>query len=236
MLSLYTFHAPLDRCGYLPDRRWRLRYEIVGQLTAAEYQGRLDAGWRRFGFSLFRPDCPKCQACRSLRVDAGRFRPSQSQRRAEKANADVRLEVGPPLVTDEKLALYDRFHAFQTELKGWPEHDPESPANYRTTFVQNPFPVEEWCYYLGDRLIGVGYVDPVPAGLSAVYFFYDPAERHRSPGTFNVLSVIRAAAARGLPWAYLGYFVEGCRSLEYKGRFRPNQVVGPDGAWRDFRM
>jgi hypothetical protein len=29
--------------------------------------------------------------------------------------------------------------------------------------------------------------------------------------------------------------VEGCRSLEYKGRFVPNQLRGGDGVWRDFR-
>ena len=28
---------------------------------------------------------------------------------------------------------------------------------------------------------------------------------------------------------YLGYFVEGCRSLEYKARFKPNLVLHADG-------
>ena len=50
-----------------------LRYEVVGALTPAEYADRLLAGWRRFGHSLFRPDCPACTACRSLRVDVARL-------------------------------------------------------------------------------------------------------------------------------------------------------------------
>jgi len=141
------------------------------------------------------------------------------------------LDIGPPDLTLAKLDLYDRFHAFQADAKGWPEHGPKDPADYLETFVNNPFPVEEWAYSVGDRLVGVGYVDRLPGGLSAIYFFYDPEERDRSLGTFNVLSVIRSAAARGLPHVYLGYYVEGCRSLEYKARFRPNEVLAPNGTW-----
>ena len=42
-------------------------------------------------------------------------------------------------------------------------------------------------------------------------------------------------AARGLPHLYLGYYVAGCPSLHYKANFTPNQILGPDGHWRDFR-
>jgi arginine-tRNA-protein transferase len=96
------------------------------------------------------------------------------------------------------------------------------------------FPTEEWCYDVGDRLVAVGYVDQLPDGLSAIYFFHDPGERHRSLGTFNVLALLAVARERRLPYVYLGYYVEGCRSLEYKGRFRPNEVLAPDGAWHPF--
>jgi arginine-tRNA-protein transferase len=235
MEPLFTFVSSPGRCGYLPDRVWQLRYEVVGQITPAEYAGRLKQGWRRFGYSLFRPECPRCRMCRTLRVPVDTFRPDRSQRRAWAANhGEVTVSVGEPAVTPEKLDLYDRFHAFQHQEKGWPAHDPETAADYASSFVDNPFPTEEWCYYLGDRLVGVGYMDALPEGLSAIYFFYDPDERHRSLGTFNVLSVIHGAAERRVPHVYLGYYVEGCRSLEYKGRFRPNEVLGPDGDWRPF--
>ena len=235
MESLFTFTSPPSQCGYLPDREWQLRYEVVGRITPAEYLDRMKQGWRRFGFSLFRPACDGCRMCRSVRVPVASFCPDRSQRRAWAANdGEVRVVVGPPTVTRAKLALYDKFHAFQHEAKGWPEHGPKSSADYAESFVENPFATLEWCYYLGDRLIGVGYVDRLPEGLSAIYFFYDPAERHRSLGTFNVLSVIRGAAGWGIPHVYLGYYVEGCRSLEYKARFRPNEVLDPDGEWVPF--
>src|SRR5262249_40865431 len=98
-----------------------------------------------------------------------------------------------------------------------------------------PFPTQEWCYYLGDRLVGVGYVDDLPGGLSAIYFYYDPDERGRSLGTWNVLSIIEHAARRGIPYVYLGYYVENSASMTYKARFVPNQLVGEDGQWRELR-
>jgi arginine-tRNA-protein transferase len=235
MESLFRFVAPPSPCGYLPDQLWRLEYEHVAALTAAEYMQRMREGWRRFGHMLFRPRCPACSACRSLRVVVDRFRPDRSQRRARRANeAVVQLRIAEPRVSRAKLLLYDRYHAFQSGQKGWPQHPAKDPDSYIDSFVFNPFPVEEWCYYVGRKLVGVGYVDALPAGLSAIYFYYDPEERGRSPGTWNVLRIIEEAAARGLPHAYLGYYVAGCPSLEYKSRFVPNEVLGPDGQWRAF--
>jgi arginine-tRNA-protein transferase len=242
MESLFHYVAAPSPCGYLPDRLWSLEYEYVRSMSTAEYLQRMLDGWRRFGTMLFRPACQSCTACRSLRVVVDRFRPDRGQRRARKANeGQVTLRVGKPSVTKAKLALYDRYHAYQSAAKGWPEHPAKDAASYVDSFVHHPFPVEEWCYYLGDRLVGVGYVDHLlpaglvaEAGLSAIYFFYDPDQRPRSLGTWNVLSLIDEAARRRLPYVYLGYYVEGCPSMSYKPRFAPNQVRDADGAWRDF--
>ena len=231
MQSLFTFTAPATPCGYLPGRDWRLRYEVVGELTAAEYERRLEAGWRKFGRMLFTTACPACTACRSLRVGVDTFRPSEGQRRAWRKNrADVTVTVGRPEVTAEKLALYDGFHAAQADRVGWPPKGGQAADAYAETFVENPFPVDEWCYRVGGKLVGVGYADRLPTSLSAVYFFHDPAEHKRSLGTFNVLTLLDAAAGWGLAWVYLGFMVEGCRSLEYKAKFRPHEVLA-GGAW-----
>lgn len=207
----------------------------VEDITAAEYAALLERGWRRFGRMLFRPRCAACQACQSLRVDVARFRPNRSQRRAGKLNIQqLDLLIGAPTVSPAKLRLYDRFHAFQAEHKGWPDHFYQDTDSYHASFVDNPEFTEEWCYYLKGRLVGVGYVDAVPRGMSAIYFVYDPDYRERSLGIWNVLNIIREANARGLPHVYLGYYVKGCGSLEYKANFRPNQILGAAGTWIDF--
>ncbi|WP_439627156.1 arginyltransferase [Gemmata sp.] len=235
MVSLLVYTPPPHPCSYLPDEQAQITYEFVAELSAAEYLDRLNKGWRRFGHSLFRPVCEACSECKSVRVPVATFKPDRSQRRALAANdGAVELLIRTPAVTQEKLDLYDRFHRFQHADKGWPRHAPETAAAYAESFVENPIPTEEWCYRLDGKLVGVGYVDLIPDGLSAIYFFHDPDQRDRSLGTFNVLSVIREAARRGLPHVYLGYYVAGCRSLEYKGRFRPSEVLTPDGRWQPF--
>jgi arginine-tRNA-protein transferase len=273
MDSLFRYVAAPTTCGYLPDRQWSLEYEYVTSMTAAEYLERMIEGWRHFGPMLFRPACAGCKACQSLRVPVNRFTLNRSQKRNAKLNQDVvELRIGPPSVNQTKLALYDRYHAFQAEKKGWPDHPAKDAASYNSSFVENPFPplgapslpgsVEEWTYYIDRQLVGVGYVDYLPAvpdlgarrrsdgrvplelsgsgeplggGLSAIYFFYEPAERQRGLGVWNVLSLIRMAAQRGLPYVYLGYYVDGCASMAYKPTFLPNQIRGEDGIWRDFR-
>ncbi len=235
MKSVLRFRAPPSTCGYLPDRVWRLEYEQVAVASPAEYMERLLHGWRRFGRMFFHPRCPGCKECRSLRVVVDDFQPDRSQRRCRKRNeSEVRLEIGEPSVSLAKLDLYDRYHAFQAEHKGWPEHPPRDPEDYFSSFVDNPFPTQEWRYYRADRLIAVGYVDDLPRGLSAIYFFYDPDERDRGLGTWNVLSLLEQARLRKLPHVYLGYYVADCPSMAYKVRFAPNQLLGLDGRWHDF--
>jgi leucyl-tRNA---protein transferase len=216
METLHRFIVAPSPCGYLPGERWRLEYELVADATAAEYLQRMLRGWRRFGATFFRPD--------------------RSQRRCRKANEGVvRLQIGVPSVTRAKLRLYDLYHAHQAEAKGWPQHPAKDAASYAASFADNPFPTQEWCYYVGDRLVGVGYVDDLPGALSAIYFFYDPDERHRSLGTWNVLQLLEQARARRLAYVYLGYYVAGCPSMAYKTRFVPNQLLAEDGHWHDFR-
>lgn len=236
MESLFRYVAPATTCGYLPDRRWSLEYELFGELSAAEYLQRMKEGWRRFGHTLFRPQCPGCQACQSIRVPVNHFRPNRSQRRCLALNADkIQLRISAPAVTRQKLQLYDRYHAFQAHAKGWPLHPAKDPDSYGDSFVVNPFVTEEWCLYFERKLVGVGYVDVVPDGMSAIYFFYDPDVRDRSLGTWNVLAIIAQARQRGLKHVYLGYYVAGCDSLEYKANFRPNEVLTPAGDWQPFR-
>jgi leucyl-tRNA---protein transferase len=219
-------------CNYLSDHTCEREYLCVRTMGPDEYMTFLLDGWRRFGHTVFRQICTGPGACRSLRVDVARFRADRSQRRTRKMNEGaVRLSIGTPAVTLEKLALFDQFHAERSEMRGW-THDPGDAEEYAKTFLVNPFPTQEWCYFLDEALIGVGYVDELPGGLSAIYFARDPAHRDRSLGTWNVLCLLDRANALSRPHLYLGYHSDGCLSLQYKARFRPNERRGADGVWR----
>jgi arginine-tRNA-protein transferase len=225
-----TFVSGPSACAYLPDRSARTRYELAFDLTAPEFFHALQAGWRRFGPVMFKPECPSCSMCQSLRVPVAEFRPTASQRRAWNRNRrDVALQITEPTTSEDRIDLFRRFHGHGARTKQWPARD----TSDLRLFISNPFATEEWDYYVGDRLVGVGYVDVLPAALSAIYFCHDPEEHRRGLGTFNILTLIEAARARGLAHFYLGYYVEGCRSLEYKARFTPNEIL-TRGAWERF--
>ncbi len=44
-----------------------------------------------------------------------------------------------------------------------------------------------------------------------------------------ILWLIGQSNALGLPYVYLGFLVEGCSKMDYKGRFRPLERVTPQG-------
>jgi arginine-tRNA-protein transferase len=160
------FVAPPTRCEYLPDEVARLEYLQVDRMSAHEYQDWLRDGWRRFGHVLFRPRCPSCRQCLSLRVPVASFEPHRTQRRIARTNAGaVSISIEEPSTpSPDTRALYDKFHRYQQSAKGWPSSDPDGAD----VFVVNPFATEEWRYSLDGRLVAVGYGDVLPVGLSAI--------------------------------------------------------------------
>ncbi len=234
MENVVQWTADPGPCHYGPDHVCQFEYLCVATINPDEYMAYLLAGWRRFGHTLFRQHCSGRSACRSLRVDAARFRPDRSQRRTRKANEGaVRLSIGTPAISPAKIALFERFHADRSETRGWSPYEPSDLAEFAASFAWNPFPTQEWCYFLDHVLVGIGYVDVLAGGLSAIYFVRDPAYHDRSLGTWNVLNLLDRASFLGLPHVYLGYYLDSCPSLQYKSSFRPNQCLDPDGVWRD---
>ena len=77
--------------------------------------------------------------------------------------------------------------------------------------------------------MAVALTDVLSDGLSMVYSFYDPEHGARSLGTYMVLDHITRARRMGLPYAYLGYWVEGSKKMAYKARFRPQERLGMNG-------
>jgi leucyl-tRNA---protein transferase len=234
METILRSTEPPSPCNYFPDHICQREYLHVLTLNRDEYMAYLRAGWRRFGYMIFRQTCSGPDACRSLRVDTARYSDSRSQRRTRKANAGaIRLRVGSPSVTPEKIAVFERFQADRSESRGWSPYQPGDAAEFVRSLATNPFPTQEWSYFLGAILIGVGYVDALSGGLSAIYFARDPSYHDRSLGTWNVLCLVDRARALGLPHVYLGYHTDGCPSLQYKARFRPHEHLDIDGVWRD---
>ena len=78
-------------------------------------------------------------------------------------------------------------------------------------------------------LIAVGLTDRLTDGLSMVYSFYDTELTARSLGTYMILDHIEHTRRLGLPYLYLGYWIDGSRKMSYKARFGPQERLGANG-------
>jgi arginyl-tRNA---protein transferase len=81
----------------------------------------------------------------------------------------------------------------------------------------------------GDLLVAVGVVDVLPSGLSSVYLFYSPSFAHQLVplGKYAILKEIEWTRQSGLPNYYLGYYIESCPKMVYKGDYHPSQLLCP---------
>jgi arginyl-tRNA--protein-N-Asp/Glu arginylyltransferase len=109
--------------------------------------------------------------------------------------------------------------------RGWPLQLVDADTYYRDFVIDPARSGKQWHYFDGDRLVGVALMDEVPGAISLVYFYYDPDWRPLSPGTFSILNQLLYAREAGLRYAYFGYWVEGCQSLNYKSRYQPHEIL-----------
>jgi arginyl-tRNA--protein-N-Asp/Glu arginylyltransferase len=231
--------SPPRDCAYLPGRLSSLETRVMLDVTPEELQALLERGWRRFGPAYFRPACRGCHECVPVRVPVGTFTLSKNQRRVLQRARHIRVEVSTPVVDEQRLSLYRSWHRDREAARGW-EHDDADPEDYAMNFCFPHPAAREFTYWEAGRLVAVGIADQTPGALSDVYCFHDPDRGALSLGTVNVLSTLAYARERSLAHVYLGYRVEGCASLRYKGRFRPLERLhgapqpsdAPD--WRPF--
>jgi len=225
LTTLVRYATPPSRCAYLPTERASLAYRVLVDVTAAQHEALLARGWRRFGGEWFRPICPACTACQSLRIPLATFTPSRSQRRALRGNATVEVVVQAPTITGTHLWLYNPYHADMHRRRGWPWH-PTDPMTYFQSYISDDRTfAREFLYYDAGRLVGVGLADITPTSLSSVYFFHDPAWRPRAPGVFSILQQLAYAQRHGLRYHYLGYWIADCPSMAYKAQYRPHELL-----------
>lgn len=223
-------------CPYLPGRSERKVFTELNGSNAAELNDALGRiGFRRSQNVAYRPSCQHCSACVSVRVCAQEFEPTASQRRTSRRNTDLVVEARAPWATEEQFELLTRYlssrhpaggMADMSELDyaGMVEHSPVETCvvEYREPSVDGR----------PGKLVGACLTDRQADGLSMVYSFFDTdAEARNGLGTLIILDHIQRAARAGLPYVYLGYWIEGSDRMAYKTKFRPLERLGPTG-WR----
>jgi arginyl-tRNA--protein-N-Asp/Glu arginylyltransferase len=191
------------------------------------YHAFMDAGFRRSGRLIYQPICGGCRACVPIRLAVDQFVPGKSQRRLMRKNANISIATDFPRSSDEKFALYCRY------LRQWHGEAEQSRGDFERFLYDSPVNTIEFTYRdSSGELLAVGICDVCAASLSSVYFYFEPSRASQSLGTYGVLQEIEYARSLGIPYYYLGYWVHGCRSMQYKADFAPAELLATDGRWK----
>ncbi|TCS73897.1 arginine-tRNA-protein transferase [Sulfuritortus calidifontis] len=226
-LQLYLT-APYP-CSYLPQRQARSQvatpYSLIDTTVYSEL---VRAGFRRSGLFVYRPRCDTCRACVPVRVPVDAFVPNRSQRRCNARNQDLVLELKPLSFEEEHYRLYRRYQQSRHPGGGMDEDDREQ---YRSFLLKSQVDSALAEFRLDGEVVMVGLIDRLLDGLSAVYTFYEPALVRRSLGVYGVLAEIELARKLGLPYLYLGYWIQESPKMAYKTQYRPIEGL-LDGQWQ----
>lgn len=235
--SLQFGLTPPAACSYLSSQQEQLAVLLSPQpMDASLYQLLIKHNFRRSGDQLYRPHCPSCHACQSLRIPLPDFMPSSSQRRllnkAARSGWQYQLSKVPDSVAERQqlFALFADYIAFKH-----PDGvmHPATQEQLDSLLNSKWQPISLLQLYQARVLQAVMVVDELAGAYSAVYTFFAPQAEAFSPGKLAILYLLQLAAQQQLDYVYLGYQVDGCRKMAYKQEFLPHQRYF-DGSWHSF--
>ena len=221
-----------ETCPYLPGRSARMPLRRpLESLQPAAFDARLAAGDRRTGAFLYNTHCENCTACEAIRVPVADFRMSRSQRRVwRKGQTHITTTTGPPLVTPDRVALFNR-HRFE---RGLAKHERAIDSfSYEHFLVDSCCETRELRYFDDGRLVGIAICDIGHSATSAVYTFFDPEYREVSIGVYSVLKQLEVCREENKQWLYLGYYVAESPHMKYKANYLPHERR-ISGCWQRF--
>ncbi|MBY0382289.1 MAG: arginyltransferase [Xanthobacteraceae bacterium] len=224
-------------CPYLPGRQERKVFtHLVGEKAAELNDLLTHGGFRRSQSIAYRPACDLCRACVSVRVVADEFEPSRNLRRVMARNADLVGEMRNAVPTSEQYSVFRSYLDSRHHDGGMADMTvldyammvEDSHVSTRIIEYRRRTP-DTGITGKGGELIAAALTDVLSDGLSMVYSFFETGEQDRSLGTYMILDHLALARKMGLPYVYLGYWIEGSTKMDYKGRFLPQQRLAPNG-------
>lgn len=227
-------------CPYLEGFQERKVFtHLVGDKAGELNDLLTHGGFRRSQSIAYRPACDLCRACVSVRVVADEFQPSRNMRKVAQRNDDLVGEMRSAIPTSEQYSVFRAYLDARHHDGGMADMTvldyammvEDSHVTTRIIEYRRRTP-DSGITGKGGDLIAAALTDILGDGLSMVYSFFEPGEHDRSLGTYMILDHIARARSMGLPYVYLGYWIDGSSKMGYKGRFLPQQRLAPNGWMR----
>ena len=225
-------------CPYLPGK---LERKLFTHLTSDKPSGLIDTllkgGFRRSQNIAYMPYCESCNACVPVRIVVAEFDERRSFRRIARLNQDIQAERRAATPTAEQYGLFrayiDSRHAdggmAEMSMLDYAMMVEDGLVDTFVTEYRTPPRRESGNGDSKAPLIAVALSDHLSDGISMVYSFFEPGVPERSLGTYMILEQIEHARQLGLPYVYLGYWIEGSRKMGYKTRFQPQEHLTSEG-------
>ena len=224
-------------CPYLPGRLERKLFtHLTHDKPPALVDNLLKGGFRRSQNIAYMPYCEGCQSCVSVRVAVDEFKISRSFQRVLDANTDLSVHRIAPRPTAEQYALFRDYIDVRHADGGMADMTVLDYAMMVEDSIVDTFIAE---YRVrteagleapsAGALAAIALCDRLSDGVSMVYSFYDTEVPRRSLGTYMILEHIAYTRRLGLPFLYLGYWIEGSRKMSYKTRFQPQERLTSNG-------
>ena len=219
MKTLQLYLAQEHPCSYLAERSANSIFiDPQEQVSADLYSQLIEQGFRRSAAHIYRPHCGSCTACVSVRIPVDAFTVTTSQQKIIRRNQDLTVQAISSAFREEHYALYQ--HYIEQRHADGDMYLP-SVKQFQSFINSNLDFVRFYEFRLDKKLLAVAVTDLLPAGLSAMYTFFDPDDKRRSLGRYAILWQIQEAQRLGLPYVYLGYWIKDCQKMNYKTQYQP---------------
>lgn len=202
------------------------RHFTADAVSAEELDALWADGWRHFGRYFFRTmldilddagasmqthadstgivkqehQAPAIVEIIPLRINIQHFQLSKSQRRTERANADVQVIIEPVCIRDEHERL------FELHARRFRSNAPDSLYTFLyDMYASKPCTTLQCCVVKHKQLIAASFFDVGALGISSIYAMFDPSEQKRRLGVFTLLQEVGFARQTRKHYVYLGY-------------------------------
>ncbi|CAO3667288.1 unnamed protein product [Rhizopus stolonifer] len=156
---------------------------------------------------------------------------------------NLKIELEPSSFTKEKYELYKKYQIFvhhdeeeDVSSKGFCRFLVDSPLKFEKK-SQTQYGSFHQKYILDGKLIALSVIDILPNCVSAVYFMYDPDYAFLGLGKYSALKETALTQelnqkAPSLQYYYMGFYIDSCPKMNYKGHYEPSDLLDPvDYSW-----